>query len=320
MSLILEDEWIWDFWLARDGDVWHLFFLHAPKTLIDPDLRHRNAVVGHARSLDLNQWERLDDALAPGAAGEWDDLATWTGSVVRSDETWWMFYTGVSTVDDGRVQRIGAATSVDLSTWVKHPSNPLLGADSRWYERYDPNRWYEEAWRDPWVFCDPRVGGYQMFITARDAAGKPESAGVIGHASSPDLLSWATHPPIVTPAIYGHLEVSQHVVIEGRDYLLFSVPGDMQSDVASGQGLTGIGYFIGDHALGPYRPGPTPFVTADRRGSLYAGKIVFDDDRPVMMATISHADNGSYVGGISDPFRVVVGADGALSLAGRPSA
>jgi beta-fructofuranosidase len=316
MSLILEDEWIWDFWLARDGAEWHLFFLHAPKVLVDPELRHRNAVIGHARSFDLERWKRLDDALVPGTAGEWDDLATWTGSIVRSAGTWWMFYTGVSTVDEGRVQRIGAATSSDLSSWTKLASNPLLGADSQWYELYDPDRWYEEAWRDPWVFADPMGDGYHMFITARDVDRPSASAGAIGHATSPDLLSWAAGPPIETPANYGHLEVCQHVVIADRHYLLFSVPGTMQPDALPGQQLTGIGYFVADDALGPYRRGPTPFITADHLGTLYAGRIVFDHDAPVLVATIAHTADGSYVGGISDPIPVVVGEDGELSLGG----
>ncbi len=50
MTLTLEDKWVWDLWLAPekvDGN-WHIFFLQAPRSLIDPDLRHANATVGHA--------------------------------------------------------------------------------------------------------------------------------------------------------------------------------------------------------------------------------------------------------------------------------
>ncbi|MGH3451218.1 MAG: hypothetical protein ACRDQW_10925 [Haloechinothrix sp.] len=32
MSMRLPEHWIWDFWFATDGDVVHVFFLHAPKS------------------------------------------------------------------------------------------------------------------------------------------------------------------------------------------------------------------------------------------------------------------------------------------------
>ena len=52
------------------------------------------------------------------------------------------------------IQRIGMATSTDLSHWERHPANPLIEADQRWYEKLDLTCWYEEACRDPWVVYD----------------------------------------------------------------------------------------------------------------------------------------------------------------------
>ena len=31
--LALPDSWVWDFWTADDGELFHLFYLHAPKSL-----------------------------------------------------------------------------------------------------------------------------------------------------------------------------------------------------------------------------------------------------------------------------------------------
>ncbi len=76
MTLRLEDDWLWDFWTARDGDVFHLFFLRAPRSLRDPELRHHRAVIGHAVSSDLRRWEVLPDALGRGRVGSFDDGAT----------------------------------------------------------------------------------------------------------------------------------------------------------------------------------------------------------------------------------------------------
>jgi beta-fructofuranosidase len=52
----LDDRWIWDFWLADDGERHHVFFLQAPRSLGDPDRRHDHATIGHAVSDDLVAW------------------------------------------------------------------------------------------------------------------------------------------------------------------------------------------------------------------------------------------------------------------------
>src|SRR5439155_2266683 len=80
--LELPDSWTWDFWLADTGAEYHLFFLRASRALLDPDRRHYRASVGHAVSTDLVNWDLLPDALVPSDSPAWDDLATWTGSVV----------------------------------------------------------------------------------------------------------------------------------------------------------------------------------------------------------------------------------------------
>ena len=51
--LRLEDDWVWDSWIADAGDLYHLFFLKAPRALEDPGLRHTAATIGHATSAGL---------------------------------------------------------------------------------------------------------------------------------------------------------------------------------------------------------------------------------------------------------------------------
>ena len=192
--LRLAREWVWDFWFADDGRLFHIYYLQAPRALGDPGLRHRHATIGHATSRDLVYWSQAGQVLGPAAAPAFDDTATWTGSVLRApDGTWYMFYTGTRLVEGGCVQRIGLATSADLYDWRRHPASPVLAADSRWYER-SGNGILDETWRDPWVFADPGGHGWHMLLTARAAQGPDDDRGVVGHARSADLVRWEACP------------------------------------------------------------------------------------------------------------------------------
>jgi hypothetical protein len=94
-------------------------FLYSPSDLPSPDERHFRARIGHATSTDLRAWERGPDALGPSATPSFDDLATWTGSVVRGDDDlWYLFYTGTNKAERGLEQRTRLATSPDLFAWA----------------------------------------------------------------------------------------------------------------------------------------------------------------------------------------------------------
>ena len=72
-----------------------MYFLKAPREIGEPDRRHCNVTAGHAVSADLSHWTLAVDAMALAAAPAFDDLGTWTRSVVRGPgDQWFMFYTG----------------------------------------------------------------------------------------------------------------------------------------------------------------------------------------------------------------------------------
>ncbi|HUA43866.1 MAG TPA: hypothetical protein VMA77_01485 [Solirubrobacteraceae bacterium] len=230
--LALADDWVWDSWVADDGERYHLFFLRAPRALHDPQLRHTAARIGHATSTDLTHWDVHADALAP-EPGRWDDLALWTGSVARGDDgVWRLFYSALSTsrglgVDD---QRIGMAESDDLFTWRRVGLSSLVAPDPRWYATLDRDDPASATWRDPFVFKDPAGDGWHMLITARAAGAQPLSDGVLGHARSRDMRAWELGPPISEPgAGFGELEVSQARIVDGRPLLVFTCHPDQQT-------------------------------------------------------------------------------------------
>lgn len=308
----LADEWVWDFWivddLSRPDAAFHLFFLKAPRSLGDPDLRHWNASVGHAVSSDLTHWSRVEDALVPQPLGAFDDLANWTGSVVRDDDgTWHLFTTGVSHAEDGAVQRIGVSTSRDLTVWNRS-DDLLLEADARWYRRR-PGSGPHEHWRDPWVVRGVD-GVWHMHVTAQ-ARGR-EGHGVVGHAISSDLRAWTVMPPLSAPTgRFDQLEVISVTQVEGRWVLMFSCLAPEMPGAAPGDG--------GIWTLAVDGPGATVDVSGAVRlttEDLYVGKLVALREGGVrFLAFENRGEDGEFVGGIIDPCAVAWNGEGtALEL------
>lgn len=249
------EHWIWDSWIADDGDRYHLFFLKAPAALKDPTLRHEAAVIGHASSTDLTHWDVHPDALRPGEDGAWDDLALWTGSVARGDDgVWRLYYTALNTRRGHGVrdQQIGLAESDDLIHWRRVGDGPIVTPDPRWYRTHDPETGASETWRDPFVF-KADDGRWHMLITARDPVAPRLSDGVAGHAVSDDMRTWELLAPLTTPAGFGQLEVMQVRHVGDEWLLVFTCHPEEQSEsqqLSFGNYSTWI--VAGEAPLGPF--------------------------------------------------------------------
>jgi beta-fructofuranosidase len=314
--LRLEDSWVWDFWLADDGRTYHIYFLKARRSLGDPDLRHFNVAIGHATSHDLIRWGEAADVLAPAGGPAFDDIATWTGSVVRGpDDIWFMFYTGCTDSGPGLKQRIGLATSADLYTWHKHAASPVLESDRRWYEQLGPQG-HDEAWRDPWVFPDPAGDGWHMLVTARASHGAAGQRGVLGHARSRDLVRWQAQPPLSRPDTgFWHLEVPQVEVVAGRPVLMFScMPEQLSAQRRAASARGAIWCVPGDSVLGPFDVSSAVPVTGE---DLYSGRLIRDRaGRWLMLAFRNREPRGGFIGEISNPMPVSWAGHGTRLIAG----
>jgi beta-fructofuranosidase len=294
----LPDSYVWDFWTAYDEHQHHhhLFFLHAPRSLADPDLRHRHARVGHAVSDDLVYWDRINDPLPEPAA--FDDLAQWTGCTVRVPDAWWLFTSGLARPEDGGVQRIGLSTSSDLRIWSR--TRLTLEADPRWYQTTP----VAMAWRDPWV-VQGEDGIWHMYVTARDTSGGA-GCGVVGHAVSEDLVRWEVRPPLSAPTgFFDHLEVIQVLQVDGRWALLFSCLSPEMPGASAGSG--GVWSVPVDGPGGPVDVASAVRVADER---LYVGKVVHDLGTPYFLAFRNIDARGDFVGGLIDPVRIGWRADG----------
>ena len=309
--LRLPDHWLWDSWIADDGERFHLFFLKAPRSLIDPALRHEAATIGHATSQDLVSWTDEGDALLPAAEG-WDDLALWTGSVARGDDgRWRMYYTALSTGGHGiRDQRIGLAESDDLRTWHRVGTAPLLEADPLRYRTLDGRGPASDTWRDPFVFRDPGGDGWHMLITARDRYAPRFSDGVVAHARSRDMRVWELAPPVAGPAGFGEIEVPQARLVEGRPLLTFTCHPREQSERHRATGTYSTWTVVGDSLTGPWDlEQARPFVEEPK---LFAAQLVRRRDGAwVYLGFRNQEAEGILSFDLLDPIPVAL-VDGAL--------
>jgi beta-fructofuranosidase len=265
MALRLPDRWMWDFWFAVDGEEVHVFYLQAPRSLGDPELRHRRATIGHAVSSDLRSWRIRGDALGPGGRGE---------------DGWHMYYTGLGA--DG-VQRVGLAASHDLERWEKR--GMVVEADPAVYER--------ENWRDPWVI--EVDGRSHMLLCARAAGGPQATRGVIGHAERGDDGAWRARPPLSEPGDYFQLEVPQVVWLGGAWRCLFCTEHGAQ---------WGTHYLTGPTPLGPFALDDPEFLAADAAGTHYAGRVLEHGGGRHFFAWRQHDAGGEFLGELSDPMEI----------------
>jgi beta-fructofuranosidase len=315
--LSLKDTWIWDFWLARNGADWHIYFLQAPNTLGDQNLRHRNVTQGHAVSKDLSNWTHLGVCLTPAKGPAWDDWTTWTGSVV-------LFYTGTAHEGEGMHQRVGHATSTDMHSWRRVGDGlalDLTGPNAALYEEYTPGHWHDRAMRDPWVMRHPDGPGWIMYFTARvPGRTEPNAGGAIGFARSLDLTHWTLEPPIYTGGDFGQLEVPQVFRIGQRWVMLFCTGAEHWAShyiKASGETpVMGTHYLMADHHLGPWRVAPGRFLDGSLPCHRYAGKIVEHQGALQLLGFLHFTPDGDFVGVVDDPVPVRVTADGLLTLEG----
>jgi beta-fructofuranosidase len=190
-----------------DGERYHLFFQYVPDSVEWAP----NCHWGHAVSADLVHWEHVGVALAPDD----DEDGVWSGSMVRHDSGYRIFYTAV-TADDLPMGRVRWADSPDLTSgsWVKGEVAVTAppGVDVT-------------TFRDPFVYRDGPV--WRMLVGT--SIGRDRAAAT--SFSSPDLSQWsydgiaASRPTTVTDPVWtGTLwECPQLVEVAGEEAFVASV-------------------------------------------------------------------------------------------------
>ena len=239
--------------IFHDG-VYHLFHLVLPN----------HDYIAHAISDNGLNWRRVENALFIGDPGGWDDLMLWTMHVTadpHNDGSWRMFYTGLSRRDQGRVQRVGLATSDDLYSWTKYDVNwedrrgksdpecikserakhssstssrivalqrdesvfPLAAESPHYESKVEmPRKWI--SFRDPFFYHDSQRSW--LLSAARVDEGPIIRRGCVGLMEEVSPNHFETRPSLFSPMLYDDIEVPNLLQIEDDYYLLGSLRED----------------------------------------------------------------------------------------------
>ncbi|MFC1742210.1 glycoside hydrolase family 68 protein [Nanoarchaeota archaeon] len=313
-----KDKCLWDAWFIEKDDEIHMFHLQAKWPEKQEDRHDDNVEIGHAVSTDLIEWTELPTALKPGSKGEWDDLALWTGSVIKKDNTYYMFYTA-RTKTEQYVQRIGIAASIDLINWTKHPANPILEADKEFYQMENQLNELDTvpAWRDPYVFKHPNEDKYYMTISARAKGPRNSYNGCIAIAESTDLLNWKVLPPIISPFLYEEMETTQVIFHKGKVYLFFSThkSGYSPEHAEKYPPTSGLHGYVADTLFGEYTPLNDYGLVYGHGYDLYDIRLIpkdKDSDEFTAIAWLNKDKDGNFIGRLTHPFTIVIQGDKAF--------
>ena len=327
---------VWDSWFARHEGRLHAFYLEAPVTACggDAERRHDLASIGHA-TWSPGGWEEVGPALMASAEPGWDDLALWTGSIVRASP--WapfaLFYTARRRDDAPvptphecqRPQQIGLALSDDLGTWrrsrrsEKGPVIPNPGKG----DRFDG-----VAWRDPYVRRG-EGGPFEAFICARlDPGLAPRDAGgAIAHVTAESLEAWGAPRLFLASDDFYQLEVPQvfwrRQANARRLYFLFSAQekdcsARRRARMPRGECRTGT-YWMSSEPVPLGSSGPPPLREPARilAPGLYAGRLVDPEtaETPWLFGFPWPVEGEAFEGGILGPQTVRFLSDGAIEAA-----
>lgn len=160
-----------DFNVVQDGASVHAYYSHSTTAI------HRRT----ADNANYTSFGSSTEVLTVGTSGEWDDAQIRYPSVIKVDDTYYLYYMG----NDGATWQIGLATSSDGLTFTKHASNPVIPVTLAHF-------WENTHTFDPHVFY--RNGKWYMGYTGGTSHRTPPIVFTyfeqVGIAYSDDGVTW----------------------------------------------------------------------------------------------------------------------------------
>ena len=222
--------------LISDGQMWHAFYIRGtegvPGTSSETEF-------GHATTTDLRNWIIMPPVLDAGPQN-WDQSRIWAPDIRPDGPGWSMYYTGVA---PDFLQRMGAASSTNLSDWVKSGLNPVAEPDSNLY-LWSPDLDNAElsAFRDPFRFEYEGQTHLLNSVLVPDSILAAGRRGAIHHLVDDGAGGWTDVGPLAlnnsnSIGAWRELESVQMIETGNRWHLFFTYFG-----------LDGV-YWVGNDSL-----------------------------------------------------------------------
>jgi beta-fructofuranosidase len=242
--------------IKADG-IYHLFHLVLPN----------HSYIAHAVSSDGLHWERVKNALFISDPGRFDDSMLWTMHVSRDPDrpgSYRMFYTGLTSGEQGRIQRVGLAESDDLYTWRKIDRDcyPIAATGPHYESSLNEGRHWV-SFRDPFFYQDETRRW--LLAAGRVKHGPVVHRGCVVLVEEVERNRFLFREPLYFPARYDDIEVPSLVKISDKYYLIGSIREDIK-----------VHYWWADCPEGPYRNFSDNVLLP--KGN-YAARICRDGDR-----------------------------------------
>lgn len=155
--------------------------------------------IGLATASNPTTWTKdvaHNPVMLHGSPGTWDSMEIVPGrNMIKEDLTYYFYYWGLTNATDQTSFKIGLATSTDLTTWIKHDSNPVLAGT--------PSPWTDNNAFEPDVI---KFGStYHMWYQGNTADGVNSA---IFMATSTDKIHWTKYSatPVLAPTAAGWAE------------------------------------------------------------------------------------------------------------------
>lgn len=197
-----------------ENGIFYLYYLHAHR---NPEKYGEGTSWYLITTTDFIHYKEWGEVL-PHESVDHQDLNAYTGSIIKSEDTYYLFYTGYNAHDRYCIhgvplQAVMFAVSRDLIVWEKLPQHTFYTSDVI-YEMSD--------WRDPFVFWNEEAGKYYMLLAARENKGPMRRRGCIGLCTSENLLEWKIEEPFFAPGLYMTHECPEIFRMGDWWYLIYS--------------------------------------------------------------------------------------------------
>lgn len=311
-----------DTWHLSDGENVHAFYMQNVE--FDNTEIPESGSLGHAVSSDMIHWQELKPAILRGGDGSYDQMDLWTGCAFIHDGKWYLYYTA-RPKNSHLANSICLATSDDGINFTKHPDNPIIEPDPRFY--CDKNsitplavHSNEEAslvdCRDLLVVRDNERDIWWGFFAVRRPADECTQTSVIGLAKSKDLIHWEQLEPCYCPDKYGCIETPDVFEMNGKWYMLCLSGNEYgQRNRTGDPNLTGriTVWAVADKVEGPYREcADNVILGASDFDGICAKTVVHKGRRYMFYTQALTLSDGGIEGSMAIPKEIVADNDGRL--------